>query len=146
MTRALVLAVLTALLASQAIASPDPLPLPADLQRLFKPFSKTYAAIEGDAAVIWIDIPMPSEDDLRSHVMLYCDPWWFKTKNPWGGKKLKRLEYRNRDGSAGFAFDGGRKECEAVGTLTGDAHEAFYKSHTMACLGRNPCRYYRAIK
>ncbi|HDR9061254.1 TPA: hypothetical protein QDB03_002873 [Burkholderia vietnamiensis] len=117
--------------------------LPAGLQKSLKAFSTVSVTMEDGALKINMRKPVVSRRDVYRLIvkMGACYPLWNDPKNGWGSASIARIEVKNDIGAQGFAFNGGRKECAALGKSENtDAEDRYIDAHTWVCVAGNACR------
>ncbi|TCW81025.1 hypothetical protein C5O80_22855 [Burkholderia sp. SRS-46] len=117
--------------------------LPADLQKSLTSFSITSAAIDGGALKINVKRPVVTRHIYSSIVSMgVCLPLWNNARTGWGAASITSIEVRNEIGAQGFAFRGGRKECDGLGKISGgdSAMKQYIDARTWVCVAGNECR------
>ncbi|WGS42144.1 hypothetical protein LFL97_00955 [Burkholderia sp. JSH-S8] len=117
--------------------------LPADLQKSLKSFSIASAAIDGGVLKVNVKRPTVTRDIYSSIISMgACLPLWNNARTGWGAASIKSIEVRNAIGAQGFAFRGGRKECDELGKVSGgdSAMKQYIDARTWVCVAGNECR------
>jgi hypothetical protein len=117
--------------------------LPPALQKSLKPYSISSAEIEHGALRITMNRPTVTRAMYSSVVLMgACSPLWSDARKAWGSVTISSIEVRNAAGAQGFAFQGGRKECDELGQVSGGDAEVrkYVDARTWVCVAGAECR------
>ena len=116
-------------------------PIPAQLKKSIMGFDVQGIDLKNKTLRIVLNRPVATQDIYREVIRLgVCAPLWLDSKHGWEKAEIEKIEVMNKIQGQGFAFTGGRKSCDDLGSAKGSDENRYFDSHTWVCVAGFPCR------